>query len=373
MLRRQLHSQMFCRQAYKLQCSLLLALLFVLSFAIIPAQAAPISQSSVQRIRFAPGATSATLDATLNGGQTARYVMGALAGQQMTVQATSEDGPVFLTVFDPSGNAVGTTFGRTQWSGRLPASGDYRLNVNTSPYVDSIDYRLRVEITNAPATPDPAPERIQFARGAISTQVTGYLPSAATKRYVLGARAGQLMTIESWSGGGPFRVSVATENGTQLGAANVGERWRGTLPSTQDYNISLQSPADGPPTNYGLVITIQTLAATPTPVPPPSTQRIRFPTGATNTTVWDYVDNGTPVRRYVLRALRGQTMSVRLTTLNGHPASVNIYSEQWVFLGSANLNELWTGYLPATQDYYLEVLAPTDGYGDDFSLWVGIR
>ena len=365
---------MLCSQVDKVQRSLLLAVLFVLNFAIVvPVQAAPLHQSTVQRIQFAPGETSATIDATLSGGQAARYVLGALAGQQMTVQATSEGGPIFVMVFDPSGNTLGSAFGRTHWSGTLPATGDYRLNVMAPPYVESTGYRLRVDIPYAPEAPNPTPERIRFARGAISAQVTGYLPSAATKRYILGARAGQVMTLESWSGGGPFRLTVANENGTQLGSANAGEHWSGTLPGTQDYIVSLQSPADAPPTTYGLVITIQSTPATPTPVPPPPTQRIRFPAGATNTTVWDYVDSGTPVRRYVLRALRGQTMSVRLTTLDGHPARVNVYTEEWVFLGAANINELWSGYLPATQDYYLEVLAPTDGYGDDFTLWVGIR
>ena len=66
---------MLCSQVDKVQRSLLLAVLFVLNFAIVvPVQAAPLHQSTVQRIQFAPGETSATIDATLSGGQAARYV-----------------------------------------------------------------------------------------------------------------------------------------------------------------------------------------------------------------------------------------------------------------------------------------------------------
>ena len=358
--------------------TLSLLLLFILLFAslagAIPAYAAPSVQAGIQRIRFAAGATSALVDGNLSGGQVARYVLTALAGQTMTIQPYSEGAPVIVTLFDTSRVVLGSTASGEQWSGRLPATGDYTVAIYPAPYAGSVNFQLRVEITSGSQTPNPAPERIRFASGAVNAQVTGYLPSAASKTYVLGARAGQVMTVESWSSSGPFRFSVTEANGTGLGSGNQGERWSGTLPRTQDYRITLQSPADASPANYGVLITILNAAPapTPTPVPPPSAQRIRFPQGATDVTLTGYVDNYSPAR-YVLRALRGQTMTVYLSTLYGNTTRITVRDERGNFLGAANGGEQWSGYLPATGDYYLDVQAPLENPGDHFSLWVEIN
>jgi hypothetical protein len=74
-----------------------------------------------------------------------------------------------------------------------------------------------------------------------------------------------------------------------------------------------------------------------------------------------------------LRALEGQTMSVRLFTQQGYPARLTIRNAQGDFLGSANVGETWSGNLPATQDYYLEVQSPADSPGANLILWVEIR
>lgn len=370
-----MEESMMLRQLHRAQHALLLAALVFLLVGIVPAQAAPLGQGGIQRIQFAPGSTSATVNGTLSGTQAARYALGALAGQSMTVQASADGAPVFATVLAPNRYVLGSTSGSNQLSVTLPSTGDYMVIVNTPPTVESVGFRLRVDINainNVPTPPSPTPMRIQFAPGAISAQITGYMPSGGSTSYVLNARANQVMTIESWSSGGPFHFTVVAADGTPLGKGGVGESWSRTLPHTQDYRIDLQSPAGGQATNYGLVITIPGAAPTPTPVPQPTTRRIEFATGATSTTVWGYVNSSAPAR-YVLRALRGQTMSVRLNTDDGYPARVTISDAQGTFLGAANQGEMWSGYLSATQDYYLVVQAPADSSGDDFSLWVGIR
>jgi hypothetical protein len=305
-----------------LALSLSLALLLGTLAGAMPAQAAPVAQGGVQRIRFAPGATSALVDGSVGGGQVARYVLTALAGQTMTIQPYSAGAPVFVTIFDTSRVIMGSAASGEQWTGRLPSTGDYTMAVYPSPYTGATGFQLRVEITNG--SQPSAPERIRFAPGAVSAQVTGYLPSASSKVYVLSARAGQVMTVDSWTSSGPFRFTVTEENGAALGGGDQGQRWSGTLPRTQDYRIVLQSPNDASPANYGLSITIVNTAPapTPTPVPPVSVQRIRFPRGATSVTLTGYVDSYSPVR-YVLRALRGQTMTIHLNTL--YVSIVSVY------------------------------------------------
>lgn len=366
--------------AGRLTTLLLLILLFA-SMA-VPASAAPTAQSSTQRIRFAPGATSAVVSGSVNGGSVRRYVLTALAGQTMTIEPTSYGAPISVTIFDTGRGVLGSVVSGEAWSGRLPSTGDYTLVVYPSPYTANTAFQLRVEIVFGSQQPSPMPERIRFAPGAVSAQVTGYLPSAASKVYVLDARAGQVMTIESWSGTGPFRYTVTDPNGNVLGAANQGERWSGTLPRNGDYRVTLQSPADAPPANYWLRITIVNAApsptatpkptATPTPAPPTSAERIRFPQGATSVTLRGYVDTYTSAR-FVLRALRGQTMTVALDTFYGNATRVTVRDERGNFLGSADNGERWSGYLPATGDYYVEVYAPGENIGDNYWLWIEIR
>ena len=340
----------------------------------IPVQAAPVAQGAVQRIRFAPGATSGIVSGNLGSGQTARYVLTALAGQTMNVQVYSNGAPMFVTVFDTSRGVLGSTVSGEGWTGRLPATGDYMLAVYPSPYAASARYELRVEVISATQTPAPEAERIRFASGAVSAQVTGFLPSGTSKAYVLGARSGQVMTVESWTNSGPFRFSITTANGALLGSGSQGERWSGTLPATEDYRITLQSAPGAQAAHYGLVVTILNAAPapTPTPAPPVAAERVRFPRGATSVTLTGYVDSYTPAR-YVLRALRGQTMNVLLNAVYGSNTTVTVRDAQGNWMGAADRGQQWSGYLPATGDYYLEVQAPRDNVSELFSLWIEIR
>jgi hypothetical protein len=373
-----MEESMILKQLHKAPHALLLAALVFLLVGIVPAQAAPLSQSGVERIQFAPGATGATIINTLSGAQPLRYALGALAGQTLRVQVEAEGAPVFATLLAPNRAVLGTTVGSNPLVLTLPSTGDYLLVVNMPPTTETIGFRLRVEIPTVSTPPIPTPippttpTRIQFAPGAISAQVTGYLPSGGSASYLLNARANQVMTIESWSTGGSFNFTVVAADGTPLGKVGMGGYWSRTLPFSQDYRIDLQSPTSGQGVNYGLVITIQGAVPTPTPVPQPVTQRIQFAPGATSTTVWGFVNSSTPAR-YVLRALRGQTMSVQLNRDAGYPARMTISDAQGNFLGAANQGELWSGTLSATQDYYVTVQAPADSVGDDFSLWIGIR
>jgi len=340
-----------------------------------PTLAAPLAQGGVQRITFAPGATSATVTGGVAAWQAMRYVLTALAGQTMTVQAYSGGSPVYVTIYDTSRVMMGSVASGQVWTSQLPATGDYSLAVYPSPNAGYTSFQLTITIvSNSPPTPS-APEHIYFAPGTVSATVTGYLPSNSTKQYVLGASAGQVMTINSWTSGGPFRYTLTAPNGAWLGSGDQGQSWSGTLPANGDYLLTLQTPTDVPPVNYGLTITIVSSAPpTPTPVPtpvPPSTQRITFPSGATSVTVSGYVDDSPPVR-YVLRALRGQTMTLYLSTYHGSPQTVTIRDANGNYLGTAYSGQQWSGYLATTGDYYLDVQATPGNPGDTYSLYIQI-
>ncbi len=328
--------------------------------------------SAAQRIQFPRGATGVTVDGYLGSGQGVRYVLWALAGQTMTIRPWADNSPVFVTIQRANGRLLGSTSGSQPWQGVLPASGDYYITASTSGMGRGTNYSLRIDIVYG-STPDPAPrpERIQFATGATSASVSGTLPAFSQKQYLLRALAGQEMSIQSW-GSGPYRYTLQAGDGTRLGETDGGYSLVRTLPSTQDYLITLQTPTDVSPVNYGLLVSV-TSPAPPTPMPPaPVVQEIRFPRGATNTTVWGSVSPSQP-QAYRLAAARGQVMTVQLRTERGTPARVTIATDRGIFLGAANQGENWQGILPGTQDYFLTLNAPADGGGANYSLFVDIR
>ncbi|MCC6166807.1 MAG: hypothetical protein IT329_06220 [Caldilineaceae bacterium] len=345
------------------------------------AGAAPVALAqggpTAQRIQFPPGATGVTVDGYLNSGQGARYVLWARAGQTMTIQAWSDQQLVFVAIHRANGQLLGTTGGGQSWQGVLPADGDYYVTISTSAMGAGTDYSLRIDILSGPApAPDAQPERIQFAPGSTSASVSGTMPLGSRKQYVLRALAGQVIDIQSW-GVGAYRYALQTGGGAVLGEAAGGQSLFRTLPGTGDYLITLQTQeGTWGPIRYGLLVTITSNTPpptpTPTPVPPPTVQEIRFPPGATSTTVWGTVSSSQP-QAYRLAAGRGQMMTVQLRTEQGVPARVTIATDRGIFLGAANQGESWQGILPGTQDYFLTVQGPADAASANYALFVDIR
>lgn len=92
-------------------------------------------------IAFAPGASSTTVEsATLSG---VTYRLTARQGQTMTLRLDSRKDPT-LSILDPGGNVLGSAATGGEWRGVLPASGVYRVRVESHQYVSL--FRLSVEI-----------------------------------------------------------------------------------------------------------------------------------------------------------------------------------------------------------------------------------
>lgn len=84
------------------------------------------SPTSSERVRFAAGATSATLEASLSRGALAGYILGIGAGQRLWVTATLGD--VGFWLLDPEGKTL-SPLSRTTRVGEfaIPRTGDYTL------------------------------------------------------------------------------------------------------------------------------------------------------------------------------------------------------------------------------------------------------
>lgn len=84
-------------------------------------------------VQFAKGTSSATLRGTVAGYDTVRYTVAARAGQTMTV-TLGGSANANLNVYAPGvvpgqGEALGSTDETRRWTGTLPASGTYVVQV----------------------------------------------------------------------------------------------------------------------------------------------------------------------------------------------------------------------------------------------------
>lgn len=338
---------------------------------------------SAQRIDFAPGATSANVRGVASTGAPAAYVLRADAGQTLRITANYVNNTYEVLVTAPSGANLGVVETGRPWSSVLPASGDYGLTVVVPPmYTGNVFFNLDISITGgsgpAPA-PSSGPQRITFPPGATSATVTGQVVIGRPAVYVLRALAGQEMTVRG-DGPGPFMTILTGADGSFLDSANANQPIQVRLPTTQDYYISLQAPTDVPASIYSLTVTVvtpgQPTPSRPTRVPtavptapsPQGPQRINFRPGATQATVSGVVGAGQPTI-FVLRALAGQTMTVR----GDGPGSFTLLvtGADGNFLGSTPANTPLTVRLPTTQDYYL-TLQGMDAVPSNFLLTVSV-
>ena len=115
-------------------------------------------------IHFAKGASSATVKGTIKGDQTVDYTVRARAGQTMSVKLDTRHGANYFNVLPPGSNDVSIFAGPTggnEWSGVLPADGEYKLRVylmrSAARRNESASYTLTVGVTGSAGGAAPSP------------------------------------------------------------------------------------------------------------------------------------------------------------------------------------------------------------------------
>lgn len=201
----------------------------------------------VGRIQFTRGATSGYTTNQLPGGAIVDYLVDARSGQTMLASVSSPNSNVYLGVSGVSDGAVLLPLSarRTDFTGALPATQDYRLTLAAPP--EGSQFTLQVII----------PARIQFAAGAFSASLPGQLAADETNFYLANARRGQTMTVRVFS---PTNLVFLTIYGLVDGQPLVRSvmaqtEWTGELPMDQDYMI--QTVNEGQATGYTLEVTIR--------------------------------------------------------------------------------------------------------------------
>jgi hypothetical protein len=222
---------------------------------------------------------------------------------------------------------------------------------------------LRIPVSLQPRV--PGTKRITFQPGAVSATVQGQVAANSIDKWVLRAQAGQTLSAQLAFAAGQAILVVWGVDGTVLQSDHVeASIFNGMLPSTQDYFIDVKGTPNGL-TSYSLTITIP-----PVSTPSPGTRRINFRPGSESDTVQGHLTrNGTD--RWVLRAQAGQTMSAQIAFSFGR-ATLVVWGADGTVLQSDHVEaSVFSGLLPATQDYFIDVKGNPDG-PTDYSLIITI-
>jgi hypothetical protein len=110
-----------------------------------PVPTAPPSPAA-GRIHFAPGSSAATVLGNVAANASDHYVLKALAGQTMTVELSASANQAILVIWGADGTVlISDHAGATQWSGVLPASQDYFIDVRNVSQA-AVRYTMKVTI-----------------------------------------------------------------------------------------------------------------------------------------------------------------------------------------------------------------------------------
>lgn len=119
---------------------------FVVLFA-LGSNAFAIGDGITKRVRFAKGKSSVTLSNSVIRGDRDTYIIGAKAGQTMTVRIAAVEKNAVFQIERPDGthlDGAGEMDDATSISTTLPDSGDYRIVVGGTR--GNASYRLTISI-----------------------------------------------------------------------------------------------------------------------------------------------------------------------------------------------------------------------------------
>ena len=308
-----------------------------------------------KRISFAAGEISATATGDLPPYSVQRFVIKAAGGQTMNVGLSPSDGKAYMTIWGANGVVLAAyNTNTTQWSGQLPASQDYFIEVRNTT---GSGLKFALQVTIPPLNPTPVvtgTQRIEFAAGATTASVPGQVAAGRADRYVLRVTGGQTLIARLGVQSGQAILVVYGADGTLLLSGSAGAtKFSGTVAATQDYYLDVRNI--GPDkARYVLEVEVPPgIFATPTS-PPPSGQRIEVPAGSAGVELSGQVGEGR-TDRYVISGEAGKTLSVRAMLESGKAVLAVYGADGTVLLSGASAVLQWSGTLPSTQDYYIEV------------------
>ena len=196
---------------------------------------------------------------------------------------------------------------------------------------------------------------IVFAPGTTAGVVQSTVQAGQVLAYTLSASAGQTMVLIVNSPNADVTLAVFAPNGAMLlNSANKFTRWQTLLPATGLYTIQV--------IGGGIAETFTLTAKV--------AQVVNFAPGTSSITLTGTTINGF-LQSYSFSAAAGQTMTASLN-VPSTTAYIDIYGiNSGTILSAATKANSWTGTLPQTQVYVIEVV-PAGGHVVNYALTVSI-
>ena len=267
-----------------------------------------------QLIQFEPGTNNAIREGNVDLDNSDRWVLRANAGQVMDLTIDSVDDNTVFAIFAPDRTVLAVISDDTFWSGTLPATGDYSVEV--ASLEGAAFYRMKVWIDATNVDPLGSVQRMTFAPGTSSGTAGGAVVRASTDWWFLGAAAGQTMHVDVTSLEANSTFDVLAPDGTPLTAPGERTTWSVVLPQGGDYRVVVQ-PTRG---NSTYTITVRITGGTPVPSPQPTqtspastTRRVSFAPGTDNLAINDSIATG-ETHVWLVGAAEGQTLAVFLAS-----------------------------------------------------------
>ena len=327
---------------------LALSLTLCLSLLLPPVTAAaqtPVPQAfAPQTLNFINGVAVVQNNAGFNQPQI--YLFFGAQGQNIRVQLSSQPAGANFEVASQDNNTVYKSFAdpSLDWSYVLPASQNYRVTINS---VTPVVFTLTVTLGGGGGG---GAQRINFAPGQTSAQVTGTAGLGQSPQYVFFANGGQQVRIVVISPGNiaNFGLTGVTDGITYKSPADPTRDWTFTLPTSQDYQITVSA---GSSVNF----TLQIFLLNPQP---PQTERITFAPGQSTKVVSGNLQANVP-KYYVVYVAAGQQLRLLLTSNPAGSANfaINGVSDGIVYKQLTDPSRETTITVPTSQDYLITVFS----------------
>ena len=209
--------------------------------------------------------------------------------------------------------------------------------------------------TPTPAVP-PCTSTTQRISIPSSQNNWGEMPTGCSKSFVVGMRAGQGLSLAYFGYGTQASMMTVRDPSGKIieGEGAAGTHYY-TATSTGDYTITFQGTGT-------LMFDIGLSASSSTQstiLPTPVTKRISFARGGISATVQG-TTGAVDADHWAVAVLGGQTMSINLIVPNGKSGTLVVFGADGTVLLSNRTGMMqWSGLLPKTQDYFIDVRPET--------------
>ncbi len=348
-----------------------------------------------QLIHFAAGQSSTSLTGITKNGYLFSYGLECSAGQSMTASLTAPANTLHLDIFGIGGSTLlSNAANATTWSGVLPQTDTYVVEVVPNAGQE-INYLLAVSCTgmsiatptatttamatatsiatptatttamatatsiatptaSATALPSTAGSII-FAPGTTAAVNKGTIQHGEMQIYTVATNQFQPLILRVESPRNDVTLGVLSPSGsTFLDPAKKYSYWRWQLPESGLYTIQVIGGAVTE--NYTLTTKVGQLVA--------------FPAGSHSITLSDYPYKGY-VHDYAIRLSAGVILTASLNVDSSKAYLIIFGMETGALLDRSAKATSWTGTLPMTQEYIVEVV-PQSVFLGNYTLTLSI-